>query len=880
MEPQKFVDDLLKKLRSPELTFFPIRHHSPACAAHVARWITEHQPVSVLIEGPESLTGKVELLVDGRCLSPVAFFTNFIDRKRRSLPQDVAAELSDGFEPPRFSAFYPLCDYSPELVALRVGHAAGARIRFIDLEYPEKVLAAIPDPGSMPSVKRESLTNDSHLRHSDYIQELARRTGCRDFNELWDHLFESGHESLSTDGFVDQIAAWCAMARLGYSDRALADDGTAARENCMAAAINDELAKNREENRSGPVLVVTGGFHTVALPDLVQTRPSRPKKPAFGEDETGVWLIRYSFDQLDALSGYVSGMPSPQFYQRMWESRASDSRPDPARSPDGSGGSVPAVASPDIAAEFIVEVGRLTREREFPSPVSTPDAIAAVQLTKQLAVLRGHATPTREDLLDGIRSCFVKGEVQTEGRLVMNLILEVLAGNQVGSLPPDAGVPPIVEDFRRQSRELRLPVDSVDQRELALDLYRIRSHRKGSRLFHRLELLEVPYASFVSGPDFVRGVGLELMQEHWRVMWSPRSEGALIEASVYGPTIEDAATAKLQELVLRLNEDAQGRSTIATVRMLIRACRMGLHAQMRRLVPLIDEHIAEDSQLPSVVEGLSQLELLLHSREPLEAHDLTEIPDLMQAAYRRACRLLDTAAKVPDEAVDDVLQALSSLREILAAASPIGSGMDDPAVSEARASEPSHKDDSSAPPPSLQQSVLSGGEVPEFDPALFHDGLRRVIADHPHEAQAAVVGAAAGILFGEGKLTEQELIEIACGYLRAATLSPQKSSGIVRGLLATARETAWHLTELIRAVDETFSGWSDDQFQEALPELRLAFADLTPREINRVAGKVAGLHKVDSLGELIHTDLDEADVQLAIRLNQRVKESLQSDGLN
>ena len=165
-----------------------------------------------------------------------------------------------------------------------------------------------------------------------------------------------------------------------------------------------------------------------------------------------------------------------------------------------------------------------------------------------------------------------------------------------------------------------------------------------------------------------------------------------------------------------------------------------------------------------------------------------------------------------------------------------------------------------------------------MDPDLFHDGLRRVILHSPSEAQAAVVGAAAGVLFGEAKLSEAELIEIACGYLGSATLSPQKSSGIVRGLLATAREAAWHLTEFLSAIDETFSGWDADQFHEALPELRLAFADLTPREINRVAEKVAGLHDVESLGDLIHSDLDEAEVALAIRLNQRVRETVEAEG--
>jgi hypothetical protein len=164
-----------------------------------------------------------------------------------------------------------------------------------------------------------------------------------------------------------------------------------------------------------------------------------------------------------------------------------------------------------------------------------------------------------------------------------------------------------------------------------------------------------------------------------------------------------------------------------------------------------------------------------------------------------------------------------------------------------------------------------------LDSDLFHDGLRRVVEYSPSEAQSTIVGAAAGILFSEGKLAEAELIDFACGYLGGATLSPQKSSGIVRGLLATAREAAWHLAELLKAIEQTFSGWDDEQFLEALPELRLAFADLTPREINRVADRIANLHDVESLGELVHADLDEAEVQFAVRLNQRVKEAVAAD---
>jgi hypothetical protein len=828
--PEALVVGLLPKLRSGRLCYFPIRHHSPGCAAHVRGWIRTRRPASILIEGPASFTAQIPFLVNERCACPVALYTTFIDKCGRISGKAENAAAEALFGPPRFAAYYPFCDYSPELVALRTGHAVGARLRFIDLEYAEMVLARMEGRETEPQpVRVDSLAAEPHLRHSEYIRALTRRLGCRDFNELWDHLFEAAADALATDAFIDRLAAYCAMARLDYTPEALRHDATTAREACMAAAIRDELARNEAEGRTGPVLVVTGGFHTVALPDLVAAGTTRPRPPELAEDETGTWLMRYSFDQLDALAGYASGMPSPAYYDRLWQATA------------GEGADLAAHGN-RVAGDVIVEIGRLSRFRDLPGLVSTPDAIAALQMARQLALLRGHAWPLREDILDGIRCCFIKGEVGVEGQALLRLVQEVLAGNRVGDLPPGTAVPPIVADFLREARRLRLPVEAVERREVALDLYRSARHREVSRFFHRLDLLGAPFAQFVGGPDFVQGTGLDLMQEHWQVCWSPATESALIEASAFGPTVEEAAAARLRQMIAGLEDEGQGRSTQAAVTLLVRACRLGLHAQAASIVPLIDVHIAGDPSLPSVAAGLSQLELLAHSREPLEATRLTAVPRLMAAAYVRACRLLDDVATCPDETVDPVLNALLALREVLAA-------------------------------------TLAGENAPALDPDLFHQALLRLIGHPPAQAQAVVVGAATGVLYGEGKLSEEGLIRVTRGYLGAALTDPRKTSGILRGLLATARETAWQVAELVRAVDEQFSAWDENTFLQVLPELRLAFTGLTPREVARVADHVARLHGGEGLGELVHTDLDEREVHFALAVTQRVREALRADYL-
>ena len=64
----------------------------------------------------------------------------------------------------------------------------------------------------------------------------------------------------------------------------------------------------------------------------------------------------------------------------------------------------------------------------------------------------------------------------------------------------------------------------------------------------------------------------------------------------------------------------------------------------------------------------------------------------------------------------------------------------------------------------------------------------------------------------------------------------------------------------------------------ALPELRLAFADLTPKETDRVAALV-GREQGEELGELFVFDVGEQEVQSNLRISQRVRGLLARDRL-
>ena len=586
----------------------------------------------------------------------------------------------------------------------------------------------------------------------------------------------------------------------------------------MAAAIQGELTKGTQR-----IIVVTGGFHTVVLPRLVSSRQQlKDSSPNRKNEGTLNCLIRYSFEQLDALNGYAAGMPSPYYYEQLWNSSRNNS----------------SAAFADIAAKILVELGLLTRRKKLAVALSPADEIAALEQSRRLAWLRGHPGPTREDLLDGIRSCFVKGSMDAEGEIVLGLARHALAGTSIGEVPPEAGVPPLVEDFRLTAQRLRLNISDSVRRKSSLDLYRKASHRQISRFFQSLTFLNVPFAAMAAGPDFVKGTGLERLFEHWSYQWTPQTEGQLVEAGIYGGTVEEAASNRLAQAIIELENTGRGRCAAEAVGMLVHACRMGLHRHTARLLTLIGAQVNEDPSLASLTNALNQLVLLWESREPLEAHRLTEIPKLIRNAYDRACYLLHNLADTPAEAANETLQSLIAIRDLL-------------------------------------RSSASGNEG--LDQSLFYEPLSKVFLQP--KCPALLAGGVTGLLYGDGRMPEAELFKLLAGSLNAASSQAGDQIAFLIGLLRACRELAWRQPALVEAVEKLLQAWNEDEFIQRIPHLRMAFADLTPREADQVAGVVASLHGGEKVGTLHRPDISEAEALAAAHVNTVVKKALEDDGL-
>jgi hypothetical protein len=796
----------LAQLASHGIHFVPVRHHSPACALALQALIREIRPAAVLIEGPDDFDRLLPLLLDDATRPPVAI-----------LAQATQAAADDAALGGVRSVFYPFCDYSPEWVALHEGSAAGAQLAFIDRPWhaePQR-----EDDGE----EMRSLMSDRYLAHSAYLKALAARSGCRDQDELWDHLFELRSAADLRDWrtlFAD-VFCYCAMARADYETAVLEAEGSLPRERHMARHLRQWRARI-----DGPIVVVTGGFHTIALQQMLQEAAQPAPAPAAIGGQVGNWLIRYSFDRLDALNGYAAGMPSPAYYQRVWDSANATT--------DG-----PALHG--IAVDCLTGLARRSRELGLNEQISTADVQAAALQASRLADLRGHAGPGRQDLLDAVRSCFIKGAIDDGTSGMAADIRRFLGGSRLGDIPPSAGSPPLLEDARRIAKRMSIRLDDSLPRTARLDIYRKEKHRARSRFLHLMSYLGTGLAQWQSGPDFIAGSSLDLLIEQWQVGWNPLVEARLIELAPLGAALADAAMARLRQEELALSAQGSARSAANAVGLLTRACLIGLHQQLPTLLALIAAQLEEDANAMSVISCGHRLLLLWRGREPLGLQEHPQLRALLLQAWSSALYLLPQLADVKAEGEASAIDSLLALRALHDA---------------------------------LRQMV---DEDRQGEAAQWTTQLERIVARR--DGAPSVSSAAAAMLFIDGSWNEDQLASMLKTCFGPGALADDAVRAL-RGLMAAAPELLLTQSGLRADFNAILAGWDEQTFISYLPDLRQAFALLKPQETAMLAEALAGTGPGhETLLAETHYSATEADLLAGAKLQAALADCLIRDGL-
>ena len=751
----------------------PIRHHSPACAAQLERLIAAVRPAALLVEGPCDFDPLIEQLCDPRTRAPVAI---------------VSLREAAGQATRRVASYFPFCAHSPELIALQAAAALGLPARFIDLPSTAREMAF--DEAGEPA--RSLLSDERPFDVGGYVTALARELGCRDGNEVWDQLFETRIADAGWQHFFADVASYCACIRAATDSAQMERDGTLAREAQMRAILAETRA-----SVSGPIVAVVGGFHAAAL-----FEPALAKSVAARADAGRSYLIRYGMRQLDALGGYGAGLPLPGFYDRLWQVR-------------GTGGQGLAFA---LVSGFAAHL-RASDGAEAPS---FPVIANAVEQAERLAALRGRPFPARDDIIDAIRSSFIKGEIPVERVPLLNELRAWLTGTEIGEVPPSAGSPPLVEAVRARARALGFNVTDGERRNRELDIYRKPRHREASRFCHAMALIEAHFSQRTAGPDFRNEVGLDRLHEIWSVAWSPLDESRLIELSEAADTLGEALAFALAQKLAALAEHGKGRSALAAIDLFSAACRAGLGVEADAILGLVERQVIEDPQLGSVVAALTDLVLLRRGRETLGIVDTAPLDHLIDTTWRRVLVLLPELADCGPEQVRDAVSALADLRGLI--------------------------------------ELARGSDAP-IELALFDEALARLVAQPLAPMLAGAVMAFALI---DGQSDVEVLEARLGGELASGYVNPAERLAFLGGVIAIARELLWTVPGIIATLDALVSGLDEEGFVALLPHLRLALMPLDPRETDRLAEEVA--IRIGAQPGRLTMDIGIAEAELAANL--------------
>lgn len=604
------------------LYWFPVRHHSPTVARHLAAALRTRMPKLVFVEGPHEANDLIRYVVDAQTEPPVAIYSSYRDDGNVLGLNGILSPAPD--LPTRFAAWYPLTAYSPEYVAMKTAATLGAEVVFMDL--PHYALVKPPGmPGGTP--KPPAANEDLLITASGFYRQLAAAAGFKSWDETWDTLFEDPHAA-DYEAYRRELATFCCAVRLTSDPVTEAATGNAERERHFLNVIAATLAARRVQPEEA--VVVCGGFHLF----LDRADPVPPPAPPAGTVYTTV--VPYSFFRVSEMAGYGAGNRAPQFYQTCFDLTAG-----------GRAG--------DIALEHALAV--LRQMRKGGEPLSTADAIAVTHHANMLARLRGRGHATLDDIEDALVTCCCKGDPQDEGIKLRAAMDAAGIGTKIGKVTGKLGRLPVVADFHAQLADLGLGEVLGKEKKLAvrLDKRDVLAARR-SAFLHRLVFLEIPFAALTStGGDFAG----TLFREDWQLKWDPRTEPALIEQNLYGDTVESAALNRLREAIA-----APGAGAGATCARLLRAVDMNLPDLVQVAGEAAGQAIDNDPAFASLAEALRHLAVLDRyaafqglRREGVEA--------LLSRCYDRACFALPNAAAVPEAEQTAVVNGLVAVADIL-----------------------------------------------------------------------------------------------------------------------------------------------------------------------------------------------------------------------
>jgi hypothetical protein len=750
------------KASSNPVTVFGIRHHGPGSAHSLLKALDGLQPDILLVEGPPDAQDLIRWMSNPNLQPPAALLLYMPDQ-------------------PAKAVYYPFAEFSPEWQAIRYGLAREIPVRFMDL--PQAYQLAVRETDVSADCVPESELPIRHLK--DPLTWLAETAGYSDSERWWEHMVEQrrseGQDLFS--GIQEMIIALRAEAGQAEDGKSLflpASPLEEQREAFMRQTIREARAEGFPK-----IAVVCGAWHVPALVEMPPPDQDAGRLKGLEKVKVAAAWVPWSYGRLSWESGYGAGVESPGWYEVLWQA-ARESLP-----PTG------------VTIRWMTLVAHLLRQEDLSA--SSAHVIEAVRLAETLGALRGRPVPGLPEMNEAVRAIFCFGD-----DLPLRLIHEkLIVSERLGRVPEDAPMTPLQADLIRQQKHLRLPPEA-SHRDLDLDL-RKPNDLERSYLLHRLDLLDISWGA----PQRVSGKS-GTFHELWRLQWKPELAVKVVEASLWGNTVPEAAAAFIRHTVDQEKVDLPILTGLVN-----RAILADLPAAVEALMARLEAEAALASDTGQLMEALPAMAEALRYGNVRQT-DTGMMKKVVDELVARICIGLAAAcSSLDDEAAITMLGHLNRVHNAVVLIQ-----------------NEDHLRD--------WQAALTG--------LADQRGLHGLLA-----------GRACAILLDQGVFTAEETSR-RLGLALSTANEPSQAAAWVEGLLKDSGALLIHEVALWRVIDDWVAALPAESFTRMLPLLRRTFSTFTPPE-RRMIGNRAKEGAVPLVRQATHAanfDIERAEAVLPL----------------
>ncbi len=711
-------------------SIYGIRHHGPGSARSLINGLQSQKPDIILVEGPPDAQDLLQWVNHPQMLPPVAILIFDVANTSRAV-------------------YYPFADYSPEWQAIQFGLKHGIPVRFMDLPQAYQLGEADTQP-----VISEMPHPDAVMLH-DPLSLLAQAAGYADSERWWEDLVEKRADSQELfKGILEMITALRAEVEKQLDTaqtQAFEQPVEAAREAWMRQTMRQALVEGFKN-----VAVICGAWHAPALMDISGHANDEEILAGIKPIKTDCAWVPWSNSRLASASGYGAGIQSPGWYEVLWQAAEKHATPQ------------------EISIQWLSRVAHFLRQEDMAA--SSAQVIDAVRLADTLAALRGQHIPGLNEFSEAIRAVYCFGD-----DLPLSLIHRKLVINErMGSVPPDVPQTPFQVDLAVQQKSLRLKPSPLPE-TLDLDL-RKPIDLKRSYLLFRLNMLEIGWGEHM-GAAKKSGT----FHEFWQLAWRPEFALKLVESSLWGNTVTEAA----------VNYALHQAESLSDMRVLATSINLGLKADLPQVVAVLVARLNDISAVSADI--IETIEACLPLFEALRYSDVrqTDASMLRQALDGMLARIFiglpAVCAGVNDEAAETLYGLIM--------------GVD------------------------LGLTML---QVDDYITAWRN--LLVQLADQPN-LHGLLAGKICGILLEKKAITAEEAANRLSLALSAGN-EPAYAAQWIEGLVKKSSALIIYDRQFFAILDAWLTGLSAEAFVHVLPMLRRAFSSFSPAERRKIFERV------------------------------------------